>query len=115
MVRGPILFMQRTTSLDTNADSGRQPEWFDGDDDAPLDEWMKAREKDTDRALSDNVFRDVQAKAKRCRARIEFARKDLEDEPLREFRLPIIRRIENETRLLVTLERDLAHWRAKVG
>ncbi len=107
--------MQRDTSLDSNADSGRQPEWFDGDEDTPLDEWMRARAEDTDRALSGNVLRQFEANAKRCRSRLEFARQQLEDEPLREFQAPILARIEKETKSLLALERQIAAWRAKVG
>jgi hypothetical protein len=107
--------MQRDTSLDANADSGRQPEWFDGDEDRPLDEWMRDRAEDAQKALSGNVLRQLEATAKRCRARIEFARQQLEAEPLREFQTPIIARIELDTRKLVDLERQLVTWRAKAG
>jgi hypothetical protein len=107
--------MQRDTSLDANADSERQPEWFDGDEDRPLDEWMRDRAADTGRALSGNVLRQFEGNAKRCRSRLEFARQQLEEEPLREFQAPIIARIEKETRTLLALEREIATWRAKVG
>lgn len=108
--------MPGTTSLDSNEDSGRQPEWFDGEEeDRPLDEWMSVRAEETGRALNTNVLRQFEGNAKRCRSRLEFARQQLEEEPLEEFRAPIRQRIDLEARRLADLERQITTWRAKVG